>query len=85
MSVVPFRGVAVSGGDYSEIRDDYAARHLGPNGVCHRTGESYAEVIRRHGIVNFVFSYASGTFHALNKRGEEMARGETIRELLDSL
>jgi hypothetical protein len=85
MSVVPFRSATDSGGQGDKIRDDHAARLLTPNGVCHRTGESYAEMIRRHGIVNFVFSYTSGTFHALNKRGEELARGETIRELLDSL
>lgn len=85
MSVVPFRGDAISGSDYDSIRDDYSARLLTPNGVCKRTGESYAELIQRHGIVNFVFSYTSGTFHALDVRGEELARGETIRELLDSL
>ena len=85
MSVVPFRGTTESGGHFDTIRDDHGERLTTPNGVCHRTGEPYSEVIRRHGIVNFVFSYTSGTFHALNKSGEELARGVTIRELLDSL
>ena len=85
MSVVSLRGSAFASSDQGAVRGDDDAQLLTPNGVCARTGESYAKLIKRHGIVNFVFSYSSGTFHALNASGEELAKGETIRELLESL
>jgi hypothetical protein len=48
-------------------------------------GGSYAALIKRHGIVNFVFRYSTGSFHAMNADGKELASGETIRQLLKSL
>lgn len=50
-----------------------------------KNGESYASLIKRHGITNFIFHYATGAFYALDDKGVEVASGKTIREVLDSL
>ena len=51
----------------------------------HPDARHYAALIALHRITNFTFSYQKGCFTAVNARGEELASGETVRELLDSL
>jgi hypothetical protein len=89
MTVVSMRQAALRAGDFGERQDQIddldARRTLAPDSISAKTGEPYAEIIRRHGIVKFEFSYATGAFHALDAAGEALASGETIRELLDSL
>ncbi len=93
MTVVSMRQAATGAGNLDERwgeRGDQSGdlddrRTLDPDGVSTKTGEPYAEIIRRHGIVKFEFSYATGAFHALDADGTTLASGETIRELLESL
>ena len=85
MAVVHLRGSATAENPFTNIREDEGTELLPPNGQHERTGEPYARLIRRYGIANFVFSYGTGTFSALDGAGREIARGETIKELLDSL
>ncbi len=88
MTVVSMRQDASRADDLGERWDQTGdldhRRTLAPDGVSPKTGETYAEIIRRHGIVKFEFSYATGAFHALDANGGILASGETIRELLES-
>jgi hypothetical protein len=93
MTVVSIRQDAPCADNLGEIRDEHRdiqedvrlRQALVPDDVSARTGLSYAEIIHRHGIFKFVFSYSTSAFHALDADGETLASGETIRELLDSL
>ena len=85
MSVVNLSGSALTEGQYDNIREDEEERLLDVGATAAAAGGSYAALVKRHGIVNFVFRYSTGSFHAINADGKELACGETIRQLLKSL
>ena len=95
MTVVSMRQAALRAGDFGERQDQIddldARRTLAPDSISAKTGEPYAEIIRRHGIVKFEFSYATGAFHALDLLDPEARKISTgirltgrIKEYKDS-
>lgn len=85
MSVVDQRASALAEGRYDNYREDVEERLLSQMDSAAPVQESYATLIKRFGIANFVFRYSTGSFHALNAKGEELASGVTIKQLLKSL
>ena len=77
-NILPFLGPARPAADIDPEPLQFGA---GP----HHDSRHYAELIARHRITNFTFSYEKGCFSAINAAGEELASAETIRGLLDSL
>ena len=69
-----------------EDRQDCSTSHESPvdlQPTCRYN--RYAALIDHFGITNFTFSYRTGAFHALGKDGAEIAQGETVEQLFDSL
>ncbi|HMB75915.1 MAG TPA: hypothetical protein VKN76_05920 [Kiloniellaceae bacterium] len=85
MSVVDQRNSALAEGRYDNYREDVEERLLRQGNAVATADESYATLIKRYGIANFVFRYSTGSFHALDAKGEELASGVTIKQLLKSL
>ena len=84
MSASPKLQIVDCGSDFMNNRTS-TARRLEEDGILAEDSAAYAEIVARHGIHNIVFSYATGTFMALSAAGEELARGETVSEMLRSL
>lgn len=85
MSVADQRTSALAEGRYDNYREDVEERLLSQEDHAAEAETSYARLIKQHGIANFVFRYSTGSFHALNAEGEELASGVTIKQLLKSL
>lgn len=85
MSAVEQRNSALAEGRYDNYREDVEERLRSENDSAAAAGPSYGALIKRYGIANFVFRYSTGSFHALNAEGEELASGITIKQLLKSL
>ena len=85
MSVVDQRNSTLAEGRYDNYREDVEERLLRRKDSAAALEESYATLIKRYGIANFVFRYSTGSFHALDAEGEELASGVTIKQLLKSL
>ncbi|MEM7172205.1 MAG: hypothetical protein AAF530_18685 [Pseudomonadota bacterium] len=49
------------------------------------SSQDYAALVRRHGITSFEFRYQTGHFYALDEKGDEVASGQTIQDLLAAL
>jgi hypothetical protein len=85
MPVVQASVNSLSDADFRNISEEDQYRFIPTEHTCREDGESYANLISRHGIANFIFRYATGFFYALDETGAEVASGRTIREVLDSL
>ena len=85
MPVVQARVNTISDADFRNISEEDQFRLVPSEHNCREDGESYANLISRHGIANFIFRYATGFFYALDEKGAVVASGRTIREVLDSL
>ena len=85
MPVLEARIQGLSDTDFRNITEDDQYPFVSSEHNCTVNGESYASLIRRHGIAHFIFHYATGAFYALDDDGREVASGKTIREILESL
>ena len=50
-----------------------------------RASLSDAELVQRSGITDIVFRYSTGSFHALDANGNEVASGETVKDIIAAL
>ncbi len=85
MTVVSALATEFVDGDFTNINEEALKNSITSGKGCNPEGLSYAEVILRHGVANFVFRHTTGIFYALDEAGQELASGTTIKETLDSL
>ena len=60
-------------GDFTNINEEALKYSITSGKGCNPEGLSYAEVIERHGVANFVFRHTTGIFYALDDAGAELA------------
>ena len=85
MSVAQLPSIGPLGSDFRNITEEEKDRLIASAKDSKVRGESYAELVKRRGVANIVFRYSTGSFHALNAAGEELAAGETVKDVLTAL
>ena len=85
MSVAQLPSIGPLGSDFRNITEEEKDRLIASASDSRVHGESYAELVKRRGVSNIVFRYSTGSFHALNAAGEELAAGATVKDVLTAL